>query len=648
VSGIFGIINLGNRAGQPVSKSDLQRMQEALKHRGRDGTDLWLECDAALGHLATNITPESVYEKLPYKSPDGRYVITADTRIDNREELFNRLSIPHLQRVAMPDSILILTAFRKWGRECPAYLLGEFTFAIWDKQKKTLLCARDHLGVRPFFYYHSPGHFVFATEIKGIRALDIVPCRFNETALALKMLPVDMDFEETFFKGIKRLKAANRLELEVPAERISTGIFWDPRQVKQLRYSKDSDYAEALRELMTQSVHHHLRTLPHIKAAVGLSGGLDSSSIACIAARKLRENGKRLIAVSSVLPENHTGIETDERYYIREVLEQEPNIDICYVTAEYTGPFDLAEMEAGIRELEAPVSPFHYMDRALCNAARESGADILLWGLGGDSISSRDGRYSLLQLLKTGKWGKILELIRQMQLVEGKPALKIILRYLLFPMMPDWSLKLYQWIKHGKNYNRMKVNTPVTPGFAGKYGFTLGTAGKQIRKSRSFTHEGFFKKHSAGRFLIEKESIRHAHLGLSAGYPCWDKRIIEFSLGVPPEQFLLGGWKRSLFRRAMEGILPTSIQWRRDKHVYVPDFHSRILVAKPDILRFLDTIGEEEQVHRYIDINRIENQLDHIRPVKGRPEWETGTQGIVMKGVIFIKFLQWINKETRD
>lgn len=648
MSGIFGILNLGNRAGQPVSKSDLQRMQEALKHRGRDGSGLWLEGNAGLGHLAAHITPESVYEKLPYTSPDGRFVITADTRLDNRVELFDRLSIPHLQRAGMPDSILILTAFQKWGKECPAYLLGEFTFAVWDKRAKTLFCARDHLGARPFFYYFSPGHFVFATEIKGIRALDVVPCHFNETALAVKLLPVEMDFEETFFKGIMRLKAANRLVLAVPAERFSTGLFWDPRQVKQVRYGKDSDYAEELRELTVQSVHCHLRTLPHIQAAVCLSGGLDSSSIACIAARKLRETGKRLIAVSSVLPENYTGIETDERHYIREVLEQEPNIDVRYVTAEDAGPFDQAEMEAGTRELEAPVSPFHYMDRALCKAARQSGADILMWGLGGDSISSHDGRHSLLQLVKTWKWGKTLELIRQIQQVEGKPALKITLRYLLFPMMPGWFLKLHQRLKQGKNYNRMKINSPVTPGFAGKYGFTPGTAGKRKRKPPSIYREGFFKKHSAGRFVIEKENIRHAHLGLSAGYPCWDKRIVEFSLGVPPEQFLVGGWKRSLFRRAMEGILPASIQWRRDKHVFVPDFHSRVLAAKPDILRFLDTIREEEQVHRYIDINRIENQLDHIRPVKGRPEWESVTQAIVMKGIIYIKFLQWLNTETRD
>ena len=193
---------------------------------------------------------------------------------------------------------------------------------------------------------------------------------------------------------------------------------------------------------------------------------------------------------------------------------------------------------------------------------------------------------------------------------------------------------------------KLALNSPVTPGFAGKYGFSPGSLGKPKRKSPSIPHEGFFRKHRGGRFLIEKENIRHAHLGLRAGFPYWDKRIVEFSLGVPPEQFLVGGWKRSLFRRAMEGILPPAIQWRRDKHVFVPDFHRRVLAAKPGILQFLDSLREEEQVLQYIDIHRIRAQLDRIRPVAGRAEWETATQGIVIKGVIFIKFLQWILEET--
>ena len=151
MSGIFGILNLGNFIGKPVSLSDLQSMGQALKHRGRDGSGFWHEGDVGLGHMATNITPESVYEKLPCTSADGRLVITADARIDNRQELFSSLSIPYSQQVQIACSEIILHSFQKWGERCPEHLLGEFVFAIWDKREKRLFCARDHLGVRPFF-----------------------------------------------------------------------------------------------------------------------------------------------------------------------------------------------------------------------------------------------------------------------------------------------------------------------------------------------------------------------------------------------------------------------------------------------------------------------------------------------------------------
>lgn len=644
MSGIFGIMNLGNRAGQPVDAANLRRMREALKHRGRDGSGYWNEDGVGLGHLATNITPESPFEKLPFTSPGGRFVITADARIDNREELMDILSIPHPGRGEMPDGVLILEAFRKWGTACPAHLLGQFAFAIWDRREKQLFCARDHLGGRPFFYYRWSNLFVFASQIKGVRATGLVPLQFNETALVMKMFPVEaLDHRETYFKDIFRLKAANRLTLEVKENKLSFDSYWDPRECKPVKYARDSDYAEALQEMMVRAVHRNLRTLPHIEVAVALSGGLDSSAIACIAARKLRESGKRLTAVSSVLPADHTGIETDERQFIRAVLEQEPNIDIRYVTGEGTGPLDWASMEAGIREIEAPVTTFHHMNRALCNSAVEAGAHILLWGMGGDSITSHDGRYSLFLLVKRGKWGKAFKLMEQIKQVEHIPLIRIAGRHLLAPIAPGWLLDLFKWIKHGKKTN--KKNNPATFNYAGRYGFKLGRQVGSIRKSPATPNRFFFRKHASGRFQIESENIRQYHLGLSAGFPCWDRQIVEFSLGVPPEQFLAGGWQRGLFRRAMEGILPPAIQWRRDKHVFAPDFHRRLMQAKPEISHFLDSIKENEQVHRVIDLRRIKNHLDHIRPVTGRKDWDSEAQAVVMKGIIYIKFLHWMDRE---
>ena len=100
-------------------------------------------------------TPESLYEKLPQQDDEAGLVITADARIDNRDELFDALGIPNPDRPTMPDSALILKAYRKWGQDCPNHLLGAFAFTIWDKKEQSLFCARDQMGFKPFYYYRS-------------------------------------------------------------------------------------------------------------------------------------------------------------------------------------------------------------------------------------------------------------------------------------------------------------------------------------------------------------------------------------------------------------------------------------------------------------------------------------------------------------
>jgi asparagine synthase (glutamine-hydrolysing) len=327
MSGILGILNLDQRPG---SRSNLEKMRDAMAHRGVDGSDLYLDENLGIGHLKTCFTPQSDQENMPYHCPSSDLVITADARIDNRDLLFSHLSISSSQKTTIPDSILILKAYEKWGKNCPEHLLGEFAFAIWNKRDKSLFCARDHIGFRPLFYYRCHNFFIFSSEIKGIRATGLVPLQFNETTLARHWLPLEKDNEQTYFNDILRLKCAHTLTLS-KNNKFHINKYWSPEPQKGIRYASDNDYAEALREIITQSVSCRLNT--NLPVSITLSGGLDSSAIACIAARQLREKGQSLIAVSSVLPLNHQGIETDERTYIQAVLDQEPNIDIQFVTA---------------------------------------------------------------------------------------------------------------------------------------------------------------------------------------------------------------------------------------------------------------------------------------------------------------------------
>jgi asparagine synthase (glutamine-hydrolysing) len=149
MSAIFGVYNLD---GKPVSPQLLEKMSNILKHRGTDNSGVWSDTSIGLGHRMLGATPESQNEKLPHVSIDKSLVITADARLDNREQLIDLLSPFAKDDSLITDSELILSAYKKWGDGCAEHLLGDFAFAVWDTLQQKLFCARDHFGVKPFYY----------------------------------------------------------------------------------------------------------------------------------------------------------------------------------------------------------------------------------------------------------------------------------------------------------------------------------------------------------------------------------------------------------------------------------------------------------------------------------------------------------------
>jgi asparagine synthase (glutamine-hydrolysing) len=162
VSAITGIFHPD---GRPVERATIERMVATLTHRGPDGSGAWSAGPVGLGHQMLWTTPESLHERLPFTTDRGDLTITADARIDNSDELIAVLRIRDRQ---ITDSQVILAAYERWGEDCPKHLIGDFAFAIWDARRQALFCARDHFGVKPFYYHHRSGRlFAFGTEMKA-------------------------------------------------------------------------------------------------------------------------------------------------------------------------------------------------------------------------------------------------------------------------------------------------------------------------------------------------------------------------------------------------------------------------------------------------------------------------------------------------
>ena len=208
MSAIVGIYFLD---GRPVERTDLERMVQSVVSLGPDGAGLWSEGPVGLGHRMFWTTPESLHEKLPLVNETGDLVLTADARIDNREELIAALGVTGRPHEAISDSALILGAYEKWGERSQEKLLGDFAFAIWDRRKQVLFCARDHFGVKPFYYYRSGRAFVFGSEIKTLLCLSEVPRRLNEVRIGDYLASLLEDQAITFYQDVFRLPAAHSI-----------------------------------------------------------------------------------------------------------------------------------------------------------------------------------------------------------------------------------------------------------------------------------------------------------------------------------------------------------------------------------------------------------------------------------------------------
>ena len=327
MSAICGIVELTDK---PVTLEAIERLMDAVSVYGPNGSGIWREGSAALGHQMLHVTPESQTETLPWHDAESGLVITADAILDNRDELIDALnlkdalsSVKGAEGEEIPDSLLILQAYRKWGEGCAVRLLGDFAFAIWDARARKLFCARDHIGAKAFcYYYDGVRHLVFAPEIRPLLALPNLPLLFDETAIYLlltnRQLP---DCEMTCYRNIRHLPPAHTLTLS--ASGLTLKEYWRPEDAPNIRYQQEGAYVERLRELMQQAVRCRLRSVFPIGAH--LSSGIDSSAVAVIAARQLHGTGRELAQTFSwsPSPEKVDFVSQDERHHILEICERE-------------------------------------------------------------------------------------------------------------------------------------------------------------------------------------------------------------------------------------------------------------------------------------------------------------------------------------
>ena len=211
-----------------------------LAHRGPDGAGIWCEGGMELGHRLLWSTEESRHEHLPMASANGDLILTADARIDNREDLIHTLAVKDPPGESISDSSLILAAYERSGTRCPERLLGDFAFVLSDRPRQTLFCARDHFGVKPLYYHYHPGRlFACASEIKALFCLPEVGRHLNEVQVADYLAGMSEDKTSTFYRDIVRLPPAQSLTIDGQGMRLYR--YWALDPSAELRLESDED-----------------------------------------------------------------------------------------------------------------------------------------------------------------------------------------------------------------------------------------------------------------------------------------------------------------------------------------------------------------------------------------------------------------------
>lgn len=635
MSAIFGILDL---EGRTIDFNWIKSMQQDLAHRGPDGQTLYQEQSLALGHMLLQVTPESVYDKSPFE--ENGLVITANARLDERDALMNRLNIDQAKRGETTDAILLLRSYCKWGKDFVKDIYGDFSFAIWDKKKKELFCARDQMGVKPFLYYFQDNRFVFSTELKAIVKLPFVQTEIDQFYLRDQAIGI-LDFpDQTCWKNIVRLSSASCLVFD--GFNIVIDQYWKPEYKRNYNYKTEEQSALALRAILERVISDHTRVISNV--GVPLSGGLDSGTIACLAAKKMNLEDNALISASSVLNPQFPDPDTkDELEYIEAILEQEKKIDATFI---YNTDLEfLSNLEAKFNRHYSTFNQSYYVDEALYKQFKLKSVRRVLSGFLGDMTTSNSTIYPLPHLLLAGRFANFFKLSKSIKRNTQAGFFSFIKYNILIPIAPMLILKAGYRLKG----HHIPWNINNLPLHYNSLEISRLQNRKTIYYKKYWSHQLEIIRNiwpSPWEAFEEDWDCGSSHHHLEITYPLLDRRVMEFLLQIPVEHFYADGIERGLIRMAMNGILPEKIKKRRNKHPYSPDYNK---IIKRDILKVKPFLLNEKlngQLGKIIDNTKMIKQLENIAKSEISPKfvinyWE------ILNLSIWIAFDNWLLNKNK-
>jgi asparagine synthase (glutamine-hydrolysing) len=521
-------------------------------HLGSAEGRRWQVDSVAIGFCLSATVPEEARSPQPLVAAAERYVLAADLRLDNREELLAQLRQgAATQPSSSSDAALVLACYQAWGTAAFARLVGDYALVLWDGVQRKLVCAGDALAQRPLYYHANARRFVCGSAIRQLFCAADTPRRLAPQAVADYLTVGSTPPGTTVFEGIRWLPAGHFLEVR-PDGRLQLVRYWDPTTIGLVDGAEAAWYAEQFRDRFVQAVQARLRGSPR-RIGVHLSGGFDSTAV--VAAVCQRNHQLRLGLEPWAFRSLAEHPAADERRYMEVVLAHYPMPVETTAFADYWAfqpvpVFQQWQDEPG----ELP-----YVARVAAElvAARERGIKVILTGEGGDEIGGSS--WYLLDLLVRGKlrrwWpelkaraaGKRRSPLGLLQVLLWNLSHRLRRRWTWEPRRPPrWINTTFarRWHLHRRVRNPPRFYNPI----------------------REETYDRL-RVHWEVPLLRTLQPLCN-HFGVELRSPFLDRRLFEWALMVPTFRLGEHGRVKAPLRRALADWLPPAIATRADKGDY--------------------------------------------------------------------------------
>ncbi|WNQ12619.1 asparagine synthase (glutamine-hydrolyzing) [Paenibacillus aurantius] len=591
-----GIAGLMHFDGREPAQEVLKSMTDIITHRGPDDSGFWSERGIGLGFRRLSIIDLAEGHQ-PLCNEDETVWIVFNGEIYNYKELRRILQDKgHVFRTHS-DTEVIVHLYEEYGDECVKMLRGMFGFVIWDRNKRQLLGARDHFGIKPFYYHYNPDGFAFGSEIKSLLAAGVVDRAVRTESLMNYLTFQYVPEPDTMFEGIQKLPPAHYIKLTADGK-MSLHRYWDPMFEPVQR--PFGEYVEEIRAKLQDSVVHHL--VSDVERGCFLSSGIDSTAIA---AHIKRIEPLRTFSVGFEGPNNETTIASETakalgtEHYAK-MISQKDFFDVL--------PKAIWHQDEPVADPSA-IALYH-----VAQLAREH-VTVVLSGEGADELFGGYRIYREPLSLKPLEW----------------------LPLPLKRMLHGAASALPSSVK-GRNY-LLRASTPLEERFLGNakifsedmkagilnsgrellsnYRNPIQIASEYYSKTRHqdpVTRMQYIDMNlwMPGDILMKADKMTMAH-SLELRVPFLDKELFELTRRIPMEYRLAEGTTKYIFRKAMEGIIPDPILNRPKLGFPVP---LRDWLKGPQGGLILEQI-QAGGIGDYVNLTAVENMVTKHRNGEG-------------------------------